>query len=195
MRVRRSRLATPLLACLAAAATAILLAGCGSGGASASNSVVSKQQYTQGLADSPAPLADLHNRMGQVGGGTSEFDAQVRALRGYPIVVNAWAHWCIPCKAELPLFQRASLRYGRRVAFVGLNADDTTSAAKSFIAGYPLPYPSFEDPSMSIFRKLGGGAGLPTTFFLNRDGKVVLPKQGQFASQADLDAAIRRYAL
>ncbi|MCW2951775.1 MAG: redoxin protein [Conexibacter sp.] len=193
--MRRSRSVIALLAS-ATVLAAGGVAGCGGSGGGASNaSVVTPQQYTQQLNGSPAPLADLHRRGGDVTGSKSDLDAQIRALRGYPIVINAWAHWCEPCKAELPFFQKASLRYGTKVAFLGLNVDDSTGSARSFIAEYPLPYPNFEDPKSAVFRSLGGSAGLPTTFFLDRTGKVVFPHQGQFRNEDDLLAAIRRYSL
>lgn len=191
--MRRPRSITALLALLASLAVGVVLAGCGSG--SGGGSLVTPAQYTQRLADSPAPLADLHRRSGEVGGSQQDLDAQIRALRGYSIVINSWANWCIPCRAELPYFQQASLRYGTRVAFLGLNVDDTADKARSFIAKYPLPYPNFEDPSSKAFRALGGSIGLPTTFFLDRDGRVVYPHQGQFRTESDLLAAIRRYSL
>jgi thiol-disulfide isomerase/thioredoxin len=193
--VRRSRSVIALLACAAVLAVGAVVSGCGGSGGGSDASVVTPQQYTKQLNGSPAPLADLHRRGGQVNGSKSDLDAQIRSLRGYPIVINAWAHWCGPCKAELPYFQKASLRYGTKVAFLGLNVDDATGSARSFIAKYPLPYPNFEDPNSTVFRSLGGSAGLPTTFFLDRNGKVVYPHQGQFRTEDDLLAAIRRYSL
>ncbi len=193
--MRRSRSVIAILAtAVGVLAAAVVLAGCGGGGGG-KGSAVTPQQYTKSLASSPPPLADLHQRSGQVEGSEQDFDAQIRALRGFPIVVNSWASWCGPCRAELPLLQRAALRYGTKVAFVGLNVDDTAGKARSFIAKYPLPYPSFEDPKSSVFRALGGGVGLPVTFFLDREGRVVYPHQGQFSSESDLLAAIRRYSL
>ncbi len=77
------------------------------------------------LADSPPLLASLHQQADQLLGNQSALAERIRALRGYPIVVNAWASWCAPCRAEFALFAAASARYGRRVAFLGADTDDS----------------------------------------------------------------------
>src|SRR5213592_5246838 len=73
-----------------------------------------------------------------LGGGTSAFEKQVRALRGHPIVVNQWASWCGPCRFEFPFLQRLSVSYGRRVAFLGVDTDDNDGDARSFLRRFPV---------------------------------------------------------
>src|SRR3954447_1278004 len=53
-----------------------------------------------------------------------DLEARLRALRGHPIVLNAWASWCPPCREELPLLAAAAARYGRRAAFLGADVED-----------------------------------------------------------------------
>ena len=50
--------------------------------------------------------------------------ARLAALKGYPVVINKWASWCVPCKEEFGAFQRVSAEYGRRVAFIGIDSED-----------------------------------------------------------------------
>jgi cytochrome c biogenesis protein CcmG/thiol:disulfide interchange protein DsbE len=128
------------------------LAGCGEMPRSAAPN---RAKVDAELAGSPAPLARLHAEAGQVlGGGPAAFLARVRALRGYPVVVNKWASWCSACVSEFPQFQRVSLEFGKRVAFVGLDGKDADQAAASFLRQYPVPYPSYADPQERIARAI-----------------------------------------
>jgi len=149
------------------------------------------------LAGSPAPLAALHRQASQVVGSQSAFAARLRALRGYPIVVNVWASWCTACQAEYSEFASASVHYGRQVAFLGANTDDySAGAARAYLDSHPLSYPSYE----SSFSQLSviappGIAGMPTTIFIDRAGKVVHANVGQYDSQGALDGDVQTYAL
>src|SRR6476659_3006806 len=68
------------------------------------------------LAGSPAALAALHEQGARLlDGGLDAYRARLAALRGHPVVVNAWASGCGPCKYEMPYFSRAAVRFGRRV--------------------------------------------------------------------------------
>ena len=63
-------------------------------------------------------------------------------LHGTPVVVNIWAAWCAPCKAEAPLLHDASRTYGDRVQFLGVDILDSLDGARGFIADHSLEYPS-----------------------------------------------------
>ncbi|MBV8941511.1 MAG: redoxin domain-containing protein [Solirubrobacterales bacterium] len=148
------------------------------------------------LAGSPPALQALHRQASRLLGGEPALAARIRALRGYPIVINAWASWCTPCRAEASLFAAASARYGRRVAFIGADTDDSGSGAGQFLAQHPVSYPSYQSTITDLAGIFPQGlAGLPTTIFLNRAGKVVYVHAGQYASQGTLDADIQNFAL
>jgi cytochrome c biogenesis protein CcmG/thiol:disulfide interchange protein DsbE len=119
---------------------------------------------------------------------------RLRALRGRPVVVNAWASWCPPCRQELPLFAAAAARYGKRVAFLGLDVNDETGHARRFLAQHPVSYPSYFDAGGHAATWLGHYIGLPTTIYLDAAGKVVDTHIGQYPSAEALDADIARYA-
>jgi cytochrome c biogenesis protein CcmG/thiol:disulfide interchange protein DsbE len=177
-----------------AAAAVFVLAGCG--GSGDETATAKTPNYRAALAGAPRPLARLYSHGDTlVTAGTQAFQVQLDAVRGYPVVVNKWASWCEPCRREFPYLQRLSARFGKRVAFIGVDANDSDAAARTFLEEFPLPYPSFTDPDQDISRLLGATAGFPATAFYDRGGQRVFVKQGQYASQADLAADIRRYAL
>src|SRR3954466_6750853 len=123
----------------------------GGGSANPTSAAPSASRVSKELAGAPAPLAKLHAQAGQLlGGGPDAFKARLAELRGYPVVVNKWASWGGPCRAEFPDFQRASVKYGKRVAFMGVNGNDNHDDAKAFLLKYPVAYPSYEDPSGTV---------------------------------------------
>jgi len=146
------------------------------------------------IAGAPPELAALRKRVNELAdGGAKAFDAQLRALRGHPVVVNMWASWCEPCRFELPFLQREANARGATVAFLGINVNDARSAARERARQFPMPYPSFEDPRSNLFARFKA-QGLPTTAFYDARGKLVLVHQGVFPTQAKLAQAIDRYA-
>jgi cytochrome c biogenesis protein CcmG, thiol:disulfide interchange protein DsbE len=109
-------------------------------------------------------------------------------------VINVWASWCTACRAEFPLFASASARYGRRVAFLGVDTNDNASDGRSFFAQHPVSYPSYQSSSTQL-TALAAIEGMPTTIFLNRAGKVAHVHIGQYETQAALVNEIEHYAL
>jgi cytochrome oxidase Cu insertion factor (SCO1/SenC/PrrC family)/thiol-disulfide isomerase/thioredoxin len=148
------------------------------------------------FAGSPAPLASLHDQAARLLGPQTELTTRLRALRGYPVVINAWASWCAPCRSEFALFASASVRYGRRVAFLGLNINDSLADARSFLAKHPVSYPSYQSTTGQIHSLLPQGLlGLPTTIFVNRAGKMAYVHSGQYEAPGTLDQDVEQYAL
>jgi cytochrome oxidase Cu insertion factor (SCO1/SenC/PrrC family)/thiol-disulfide isomerase/thioredoxin len=148
------------------------------------------------LAASPPPLAALHGQASRLLGGEPALAARLRALRGYPVVINAWASWCGPCRSEFSLFASASAHFGRRVAFVGVDTSDSPGDARAFLAQHHVSYPSYQSSTTELDSVLPGGVeGLPTTIYISRGGKVLYVHTGQYEAQGSLDADIGTYAL
>jgi cytochrome c biogenesis protein CcmG/thiol:disulfide interchange protein DsbE len=152
--------------------------------------------YATALAGAPPRLAAIHEQENELlGGGLDAYEGRIEALRGYPVVVNVWASWCGPCRLEFPFFQRLSARFGKRVAFLGLDSEDSDEAAERFLGEAPVPYPSYTDPDEEIKNSIGARFGLPDTAFYDRAGELVFLKQGPYDEEEELHADIERYAL
>jgi thiol-disulfide isomerase/thioredoxin len=175
--------------------SAILL-GSGCGGSSGGDYGGPHPDYAKALAGAPAPLAALHRQQNQLlPGGTAAYERRIEDLRGYPVVVNVWASWCGPCRQEFPVLQKLSARYGKQVAFLGVNSQDSDDAATTFLGEEPVPYPSYADPDKDIFEAIGVRVGLPNTAFYDKTGELVYLKPGPYRQDSELEADLHRYAL
>jgi cytochrome c biogenesis protein CcmG, thiol:disulfide interchange protein DsbE len=151
-------------------------------------------QAKRELTEAPAPLAALYQQANTiVDGGDQAFQARLDGLEGTPAVINKWASWCRPCRAEFPIFQQVAAERGKELAFIGLNAGDKRPAAERFLAERPLPYPSYEDPDEDIARELEAAKYFPMTIFVDARGETAFIKAGEYTSRADLEADIDRY--
>ncbi|HKG36305.1 MAG TPA: TlpA disulfide reductase family protein [Solirubrobacterales bacterium] len=170
----------------------VALTGCGGDDGSAT----AAPDYDAKLAGAPPKLARLHDQANDLlGGGADAFEARLADLRGFPVVVNKWASWCGPCRLEFPHFQEVSADYGERVAFIGVDSDDSDDAAATFLSRYPVPYPSYSDPDQQVAEVFGATRGFPATAFYDRGGRLVYLKQGPYTDSAQFEADLRKYAL
>jgi thiol-disulfide isomerase/thioredoxin len=185
-----------LLLLAAAALAAVVVIGLTQAGGSSEPAAkgFDLEKAKQQLAGAPEPLAGLHQQANELlDGGTGAFEDRLAALRGHPVVINKWASWCGPCRAELPILQQVSTAQGKRIAFVGVNARDKRPAAERFAGRYPVPYPSYEDEGESIARAIKAPSNFPVTLFVDEGGKTVFIHQGGYRSAAELNADIAKY--
>jgi cytochrome c biogenesis protein CcmG, thiol:disulfide interchange protein DsbE len=141
-------------------------------------------------------LASLHVQADRLlSGGPAAFRSRLAGLRGYPIVINKWASWCGPCQTEFPAFQRASVRYGREVAFIGVDGKDSDPSAAAFLRRFPVSYPSYVDPNESIAREIQAATYYPQTVYFDRRGTAVYDHAGPYETAGALEQDIRRYLL
>jgi cytochrome c biogenesis protein CcmG, thiol:disulfide interchange protein DsbE len=180
-----------LLACLA-------LAACGSDdGAGNPASELTLDQATAPLPEgAPPELVAIRDQANELlDGGQDAYTERLDELRGTPVVVNKWASWCGPCRAEFPHLQEVASQRGDEIAFLGVDMNDSEPSAEEFLSRLPLPYPSYLDPDKEIADLLGGSANaIPATAFYDRGGELVYTKFGQYTSTEDLAADITEYA-
>lgn len=92
-------------------------------------------------------------------------------LRGKPVVLNFWATWCPPCRAELPELQAASQNLAGQVAIVGVNQAEDPDQVRAFAQKLGITYPIPLDENGAASR-LYAVRSLPTTFFIDRSGII-----------------------
>lgn len=130
----------------------------------------------------PAFAGDL------VAGGKWARDAHL----GTVTVVNFWSSWCTPCIKEQPVLERAWKKYeDRGVLFIGINIRDTLPNAKSFLEGFdfPVTYPSIFDDDQGLAHAFRVTAP-PSTFVLDRSGRVAARVVGEVTEAGELDVLI-----
>jgi peroxiredoxin len=99
--------------------------------------------------------------------------------RGQPVIVNFWATWCPPCRAEMPSMQRAweQLR-GDGVQLIAINVGEEAGQINSFLSQVPVDFPLPMDTDMRV-SQAWPMRGLPTTFVVDPKGRIAYKAQGE----------------
>ena len=112
-------------------------------------------------------------------------------LRGKVVVLNFWASWCVPCKAEAPVLERVQKRLQRDGGTVfGVTYKDAPGDSRAFVRQEKATWPNVRDDRLKLAPKYGTSQ-LPETFVIDRAGKVVAVSRGQI-DQEFMDAALAR---
>ncbi|HEX2497829.1 MAG TPA: TlpA disulfide reductase family protein [Actinomycetes bacterium] len=152
------------------------LAGCGwsSGGAGRGGA---EQAFVAGNGSvQTVPAADRKPAPALAGTTLTGDRFDLGALRGKVVVLNVWASWCAPCRAEAPNLEQVyqSIR-ADGVAFVGLNTRDEPDNARAFERRVGISYPSVVDRDGELlvaFRGTLPPAAIPTTLVIDREGRM-----------------------
>ena len=120
------------------------------------------QQQPSSLVGSQVPDLTIQSLDGDL--------VSLRALKGTPSVINFWASWCVACRQEAPVLAAAAQRMTGKAQFVGVDIQDTDSAARAYEADVKSPYPV--GPAIHGSYRDFGVTAPPETFFVDRHGIV-----------------------
>ena len=107
---------------------------------------------------------------------------QVLAELDRPAVVNVWASWCLPCRAEAALLRQAHAEFGEEIAFIGIDYDDSQRGARLFLDEFDLPFVHYFDPDGVTIAEYGG-IGVPRTYFFAAGGELIKVHNGAIDEQ------------
>lgn len=164
------RFTIPAVAILAAAALLALL-GFGVAHQGTSTSIDAS------VAKGDFPLApNAHTQLPVLGSSGTESLAQ---MRGKVVVMNVFASWCVPCVAEAPILEQEERRLaGHDATIVGVTYLDNSTDSEAFVRQYHVSYPVLRDISGNFVRSFGTD-GVPETFVINRQGRIVALRRYQ----------------
>ena len=129
----------------------------------------------------------------RVGSALADDRLSLAELRGVPVVLNMWASWCTPCKAEAEELQAGWRSQGPRgMLFLGLDIQDVRDQAEKFIRDEGTTYPSVREPERDVSDDFGA-TGIPETYFIDKRGLVVAHARGPVTAEA-LRAGMRAAA-
>jgi len=109
------------------------------------------------------------------------FGGDVRRLsefRGKPLIINVWASWCEPCRAEMGSLERLFNRYGgKEFNIIGISTDDDSNAAFNFLIRSGVTFDNYADYRLTMENMLGANT-IPLTLLIDANGKVLKKVHG-----------------
>jgi cytochrome c biogenesis protein CcmG, thiol:disulfide interchange protein DsbE len=143
----------------------------------------------QRVADGHYPAApDSQRALAQLEGSGR---ASLASFKGQVVVLNFWASWCEPCRAEAPLLERTQRGLeGHGGTVLGVSYLDASPDSAGFVRRYRLTYPQLRDGDGSFARAYGTNQ-LPETFVIDRAGHIVAISRGELSARF-LDRALAR---
>jgi cytochrome c biogenesis protein CcmG/thiol:disulfide interchange protein DsbE len=124
-----------------------------------------------------APAADRKQAPELEGDWIVPPPVRLAELRGTPVVINFWASWCVPCRAEAPELARFDREMRARARLVGVDFQDAKADALAFIREFRWRFPNVRDPQGKLAGRYGL-AGLPTTYVIDTRGRIARSMTG-----------------
>ncbi len=116
---------------------------------------------------------------------------ELSGLRGRLVLLNFWATWCAPCREEMPAFSRWQRSYrARGLSVIGISMDDDAAPVRRFLAQRPVAYPVVIGDA-ELGERFGGVLGLPLSYLIDPQGRVVARYQGE-VDLAAMEAKLRQ---
>jgi thiol-disulfide isomerase/thioredoxin len=169
------RTTVALVAVVVVAAAVVLVVRAGGGGKGLAPEAGTGQVATVAAGVSVVPEAQRRPLPAFTGQTLDDQEIDLAALRGRPLVLNFWASWCGPCRAEQAGLELASRTLaGRDVRMVGVNIRDDRGAAASYLQEFRVGYPSLFDRPALLSARLGalGPQAPPYTLVVDAEGRV-----------------------
>lgn len=178
----------PWLASIVSLTVALVVAACGGGGEGGGGFGLKETPKSGSVSIGPrlnslAPNFNLQRPNGA--------EVELAGLRGKPVLLNFWATWCGPCKAEMPELQRLHERAGDRIHVLGVNLDETAKEIEPFYNDLKLTFPTVIDKGKKVangYRLLG----VPASIVIDKDGVVQDIRFGPYADDADLAKSVAK---
>ena len=164
----------------------LLTSSCSHSNSTSNNSTPTPTQETKvgTQAGNLAPDFELDNLEGQT--------ISLGDLRGSPVLVNFWATWCPPCRAEMPYLEEVYKEWsGKGVAFLAINMGESSSQVGEFIQSHTLALPVLLDARQDIAQRYNIQY-IPTTFFIDKDGIIQNVKVGAFTGVAEIENRLNK---
>ncbi|MFC1928193.1 TlpA family protein disulfide reductase [Chloroflexota bacterium] len=154
----------------------LLLAGCSAGSEPSAPSVAREGGQTPGF--------QLQNLEGQT--------ISLSKFQGRPVLINFWAVWCPPCRAEMPHLQQIYEEWsGKGLVLLTINMGDSPSQVKEFLQSNKLSLPVLFDTKGDVANKYNIVA-IPTSFFIDKDGIIQEKVVGAFPNKSTIEDLLKK---
>ncbi len=109
--------------------------------------------------------------------GLNVKDTQLNSYRGKPLIINVWASWCGPCKAEMSSLEVLAKQQSESFNLIGISTDDYRDRALKFIEQTSITFDNYIDKRLVLENMLGANR-IPLTILVDKEGKVLKKFRG-----------------